>query len=205
MTFVRLILPVLTLLLLTACGLAEDERDEENKYIYITFSDQAFKAYCLEGFDSDKDGRISRYEARRIREIVCPSRGIRSLYEIGEFAYLESIDCRGNEIAELDLRKCALLRRVNCSQNALVSLDVRGLRGLTSLTCNSNLLPLLDLTSTVSIAALDARSNRFETLDLSSCSAFLKANTRDNAKLKTIYCLASQSVDCDGHTSVEIR
>lgn len=40
-------LPVLLLLLSAACGLAEDERDEKNRYIYLTFYDKAFEAYCL--------------------------------------------------------------------------------------------------------------------------------------------------------------
>ena len=34
-------LPVLLLLLSAACGLAEDERDEKNRYIYLTFYDKA--------------------------------------------------------------------------------------------------------------------------------------------------------------------
>ena len=58
-------LPVLLLLLSAACGLAEDERDEKNRYIYLTFYDKAFEAYCLDEFDVDGDGRISRYEAQR--------------------------------------------------------------------------------------------------------------------------------------------
>ena len=42
-------LPVLLLLLSAACGLAEDERDEKNRYIYLTFYDKAFEAYCQIG------------------------------------------------------------------------------------------------------------------------------------------------------------
>ena len=72
-------LPALLVLLSTACGLAEDERDEENKYIYLTFYDKAFEAYCLGAFDVDGDGRISRYEAQRVRGMECPERGIASL------------------------------------------------------------------------------------------------------------------------------
>ena len=62
-------LPVLLLLLSAACGLAEDERDEKNRYIYLTFYDKAFEAYCLGEFDVDGDGRISRYEAQRVRTV----------------------------------------------------------------------------------------------------------------------------------------
>lgn len=57
------LLPALVLVSVTACGLADDERDEENKYIYPTFSDKTFEAYCLGEFDLDGNGRISRYEA----------------------------------------------------------------------------------------------------------------------------------------------
>lgn len=55
--------PLLAFALLAACGLADDERDDKNKRVYITFADPAFEAYCLEHFDIDHDGRISRYEA----------------------------------------------------------------------------------------------------------------------------------------------
>ena len=51
-------LSVLFVLLCTACGLAEDDRDEDNKYIYLDFYDKAFEAYCLEKFDTNGDGRI---------------------------------------------------------------------------------------------------------------------------------------------------
>ena len=57
-------LPVLLLLLSAACGLAEDERDEKNRYIYLTIYDKAFEAYCLGEFDVEGDGRISRQEAQ---------------------------------------------------------------------------------------------------------------------------------------------
>ena len=75
-------LPALLVLLSTACGLAEDERDEENKYIYLTFYDKAFEAYCLGAFDVDGDGRISRYEAQRVRTVECPERGVASLSDL---------------------------------------------------------------------------------------------------------------------------
>ena len=40
-------LSVLLVLFCTACGLAEDDRDEENKHIYLTFYNKAFETYCL--------------------------------------------------------------------------------------------------------------------------------------------------------------
>ena len=87
-------LSVLLVLFCTACGLAEDDRDEENKHIYLTFYDKAFETYCLEKFDVNGDGRISRYEAQRVRRMECPERGIASLTDIREFFNLRELDCR---------------------------------------------------------------------------------------------------------------
>ena len=120
-------LPVLLLLLSAACGLAEDERDEKNRYIYLTFYDKAFEAYCLGEFDVDGDGRISRYEAQRVRTVECPERGVASLSDLKEFTRLERLDCRGNALTRLDVTMTRL-EWLDCSDNGLVSLAVRPAR-----------------------------------------------------------------------------
>lgn len=175
-------LPVLLLLLSAACGLAEDERDEKNRYIYLTFYDKAFEAYCLGEFDVDGDGRISRYEAQRVRTVECPERGVASLSDLKEFTRLERLDCRGN---------------------GLVSLDVNGLRGLAYLDCGGNSLPRLDLQSNASLATLLCPDNALAgSLDVTSCASGLRADVRGNPSLATVYCLASQSVDFNGPTEL---
>ena len=132
--------PLLAFALLAACGLAEDERDDKNKRVYITFADPAFEAYCLEHFDIDHDGRISRYEAQRVLKMDCPDRGIAHMWEIGEFSRLERLDCSGNDLTQLDLRKCTLLQTLDCSRNRIASLDLDGLRALLELNCADNAL-----------------------------------------------------------------
>lgn len=122
-------LPVLLLLLSAACGLAEDERDEKNRYIYLTFYDKAFEAYCLGEFDVDGDGRISRYEAQRVRTVECPERGVASLSDLKEFTRLERLGLPGQRAHALDVTMTRL-EWLDCSDNGLVSLDVNGLRGL---------------------------------------------------------------------------
>lgn len=193
---------LLAFLLLTACGLAEDERDDKNKRVYITFTDPAFEAYCLENFDINRDGRISRYEAQRVLKMDCPDRGIAGMWEIGEFSRLRELDCSDNLLTQLDLRNCTLLQTLDCSRNRITSLDLEGLRGLLEVNCSDNALTHLDLKSAGALRQLDCSHNRLITLDLRPCSEQLHADVRNNPPLATVYCRASQGVDADGHTEI---
>lgn len=197
------LLPVLLSLLASSCGLADRDSDERNRYVYLTFFDKRFEAFCLERFDLDNDSRISRYEAQRVREIACPGEGIASLADLQEFVNLERLDCSGNALTELDLTACAHLSRLDCRENDLVWLDVEDLRALVWLDCSENALAELDLTSNTSLVTLDARGNALQTLDLSTCAATLQADVRANSDLTTVYCrMATQSIRFDGITSL---
>lgn len=195
-------LTVLLVLFCTACGLAEGDRDEDNKHIYLKFYDKAFETYCLETFDTNGDGRISRYEAQRVRRMSCPGLGIASLSDIREFFNLRELDCRGNDLTQLDLTACTYLERLDCSYNDLGSLDVDGLRSLTELNCSVNGLPRLDLLSNPSLVQFDCRENALTTLDLAACSANLQADVRSNPGLARVYCRASQHISFDGPTEI---
>ncbi len=197
----RLSLPLL--LLLTTCGLAEGTEDEDNKLDYLTFSDSAFENFCIETIDLNGDGRISRYEAQRVRTLDCSNRNIRSLWDISTFVYLERLDCSNNRLEWLDLTSCARLETVVCSGNLLTSINLDGLRRLTSLDCSSNSLVQLNVASNSSLAWLDCRNNAFRaTLDFTSCSPLLQADARSNPELTTIYCHTSQQVIVDGQTQL---
>ena len=198
-------IPALALLLFTACGLAENEQDDKNKRIYITFTDPAFEQFCLGMFDLDHDGRISRYEAQRVLVMDCSGRNISAMWEIGEFSRLRELDCSGNNLTRLDLRKCPDLQKLDCGDNEITSLDIDGLRGLAVLDCAGNLLARLDLKSNSSLRQLDCRGNLLVTLDLTPCSGQLQADTRDNPFLTTVYRLGSQGVDYNGPTEVVVR
>lgn len=193
---------IIALLAFSACGLAEDERDYDNQFVYLTFSDAVFETWCLERFDLNSDGRISRYEAQRVRTIDCSGCGIGELSRIEEFTRLEKLVCRGNSLTMLDLRKCTDLALLDCGSNALVSLDLDGLRGLTTLDCSDNRLVVLGLQSAVSLRQLDCRFNSLVTLDLKACSSNLGADVRNNPSLTTVYALPSQNVNSEGPTDV---
>lgn len=200
------VFPLLAALFATACGLADDPQDETNKSVYPTFFDKTFEAWCIETFDLDGDGRISRYEAQRVREVSCPGRGIVSLSDLREFPNLERLDCSDNALEELDLTACPLLESLDCRSNALVRLEVTDLRGLTRLDCSDNALERLDLTSNTSLLQLDVRRNRLRTLDVSTCAGTLQADVRENPDLATVYCRPqTQGIRFDGITTLVAR
>ena len=96
---------------LHSCGLGEDSRDEDNRYVYLRFADPAFEAYCLEHWDLNGDGRISRYEAQRVWDMDCSSLGIKTLAGIEEFTALRKPDCSGKEIVSPDVAQCIFLEQ----------------------------------------------------------------------------------------------
>lgn len=176
------------LLPLVGCGLAESERDERNKYVYLTFADPAFERYCLDHFDTSRDGRLSRYEAERVRRMDCAGLGIREMFEIRFFTRLERLDCSRNELAQLVLTDCRLLAWLACGDNRLTLLDVNGLRGLTTLSCSGNRLERLNLGSNSSLSQFEARENPFRVLDVSLCSLAMQlVDVRDCRALGMLY------------------
>ena len=185
-----------------ACGLAEDERDEKDRYVYLDLSDASFSAYCLAQFDSDGDGQLSRYEARRVLHIDCSGLGIASLDDLSRFENLETLDCSCNALTTLDVSRLPSLQRLDCAENKLQRLEIGALRSLTALRCSQNRLTSLDLGRCTALANLEARANLFPSLDLRNCAAGLQADLCDNASLHTLYCLLSQDVWADGHTDV---
>ena len=198
----------LLLIFATACGLTDDERDETDKYAYVTFSDAAFERFCLERYDTDNDGRVSRYEAHAVATMDCAGLDIRSLNGIEAFVNLRALDCSDNLLDRLDVTRCIRLERLDCGGNVLASLDVRGLRQLASLLCMGNDLRILDLTDNVSLSRFNGSDNDFRLLNLSTCATRIELlRTTGNPSLTVIYLRADQQVSeqaIDGWTRISI-
>ena len=191
--------------LLGGCGMAERDDEDRKSYDYLTLHDEAFAQYCLKAFDTNRDGRLSRYEAESVRHIECRDRGIRSLDQIDAFSRLESLDCSGNELESLDLTKNRELQRIHCANNKLRELSLGSLRRLTELDCRKNLLTEIALAGNASLQRLDCCDNAFSMLDVSVCSQLLKADVRSNPHLSVVYYRAGQQVNYEAPTVLIAR
>ena len=83
----------------------------------VEIPDANFKAYLLEKFDANKDGKISLSEAQKVTEINCSGRNIQDLTGIEKFVNLERLNCCNNQLDELELRYNKKLEWLVCNNN----------------------------------------------------------------------------------------
>lgn len=134
---------------------------------YVDFDDEAFKAYCVENFDSDEDGDISIAEAEVPASMNVSNLGIRSMKGLECFVNLTYLDCNVNQITELDVSNLTHLETLLCNGNQLTSLDLSSNTALEQVYCTGNRLSSLNLGSNSSLTILNVTSNQLSSLDLS--------------------------------------
>ena len=168
---------------------------EEKKGIKIgsnTFPDEKFRAYILKKIDKDGDGYLSETEIAETTSITCADRSISSLKGIEYFVNVQSIDCRGNNLTQLDVSKNIYLRGLACFENNLTQLDVSKNTVLEKLACQQNNLIQLDVSKNVWY--LNCYKNNLTQLDVSK-----------NVTLWYLYCDNNNLTQLDISKSVELR
>lgn len=156
------------------------------------FDDTKFRSYCMENFDTDKDGKLSEEEALAVTEIDCSGLGISSLKGINKFKNLEVLRCGTafDEITRttlynsitgsLDLSVFSNLKEVDVSNNKLTSLKVSGLKSLESLACYVNQIKSLDLSGLERLTELDCSSNKLTALDVKMLEGLKSLSVSNN-------------------------
>ena len=174
--------------------------------------DPGFRAYVLENFDTDRDGKISSEEADAVlvidlgREEPTDTPGIKSLegveyfknlreligafhpltsLRLSENTALTKLNCRDSRLTSLDLAQNTALIRLDCHNNRLTALNLTGNPMLTELVCSYNLLPTLDLSENTMLTDLWCESNRLTSIDLSQNKALSRLYC-DNNRLTTL-------------------
>ena len=98
------------MILLSNCG-GKDSK------LFVEIPDSNFKGYLLENFDSNKDGRISLSEAKKVKEMDCSGRNIKELTGIEKFENLERLICSNNQLDELDVCYNKKISWLDCRNN----------------------------------------------------------------------------------------
>lgn len=192
----RLLLFLSPFLLLSACGMADDERTEESKRTFVTIADPAFREYLLQTYDLNGDSRISHYEAERVLYIDCSGWGIASLYGIENFTSLRSLDCSDNGLVTLDLSRLAQLEELDCSGNDLSRVRIGELRRLWRIACADNRIDYLDLEYAGSLLELNCANNTLTTLDVSNGqSHMISVDATGNGPMTVFYKGRTQLID----------
>ena len=155
--------------------------------------DPGFRAYVLENFDTDRDGKISSEEADAVlvidlgREEPTDTPGIKSLegveyfknlreligafhpltsLRLSENTALTKLNCRDSQLTALDLSKNKALTLLDCAYNQLTALDLADNTALIGLNCSGNQLSVLDLTQNPELTGLNCSHNRLTALNL---------------------------------------
>lgn len=124
----------------------------------VNFDDEDFKAYCLQHFDTNNDGIISKSEAAAVEEIDVCTDNISSLGGIEYFTGLKSLKCAGSGIAtrsgnsdftgqleSIELGSLILLEELDCHENNLEELDLSGNPNLDNVDCTNNPMTVIHL------------------------------------------------------------
>ncbi len=169
---------------------AEVEINEDN------FPDVNFMLYVREELDTNQSGTLSSTERTQVKKIDVSNRGIKSLEGINYFTNIESLECYGNELTWLDVRKNWALTYLDCSNNKL-----EGLRGgaeytdcsfncitdmpdedyISTLICHHNQISYAYIDHAENLRQLDCSNNQITTMDLT-----------DATELKTLNCSYNQ-------------
>ena len=141
------------------------------------FPDANFRSYVQTEFDKDGDKKLSSTEIAAVKEIIASTKGIKNLKGIEFFTALETLNCVGNELTDLDVSKNTELTRLECWDNKLTALDMSKNTELTRLGCWKNELTALDVSKNTELTSLNCGFNKLTALDVSN-----------NAKLEKLIC-----------------
>ena len=142
------------------------------------FPNENFRNYVSREFDTNKDGKLSKYELDKVEEInIANTSLVYSLKGIEYFKNLTKLIFYGNYLTELDVSKNINLTTLHCYGNNLKSLDVTKNTKLTELYCCCNNLKSLDVTKNTKLTKLYCSNNNLKSLDV-----------RENINLTTLYC-----------------
>ena len=167
------------------------------------FPDNVFRTYVLihEASNGNGDGRLSDSEIAAFTSAEFRTAGIKSLKGIEYLTGLTRLECRGNELTELDLSNNTNLVYLDCSYNKITELDLMECTELTYLQCSNNSslarldvsackkLETLYCTSLPALPELDVSGlTALEILDCTHCPSMTRLDVSGCQSLTSLLC-----------------
>jgi Leucine-rich repeat (LRR) protein len=152
----------------------------------IEIPDAHFKSELVSNkfINTNLDDEIQLSEAMNYTgHLDVSNASITDLSGIENFTSITSLDCRHNNLYEINFGLNNNLTRLSCGFNNLLDLDVSMFSSLQSLDVQSNDLMKLKIYNNVELARLLCQNNQLENLDLSNNLNLIKLNCSYNRLL----------------------
>ena len=159
----------------TAFSVGEDITD--------AFTDPNFLAAVRDKINKPS-GPIYEEDLLGITTLFVTWLNISSLAGIEYFLDLNTLNCYGNLLTELDLSKNTALTHLDCCKNQLMELNISNNTVLKQLKCYDNLLTELDLHKNTALGQLLCLNNLLTELDLHNNTELVQINCSNNRLTK---------------------
>lgn len=170
----------------------------------IDIPDPYFRQYCIQNFDKNNDGQLTKREAFGITSIIT-SGEIESLQGIEAFENLYQLNVKA-QITEVDLSHLSELSILDLTGNKLRSLDLRKNDKLIFVDCDDNQLETL-LIGENNLASLSCSDNRLSSLTIGQGGDNSFTLNCDNNRLTSLSLTGCRWLNCDNNrlTSLDLN
>lgn len=156
--------------------------DEQN------FPDGVFRSYVSDNFDEDGDGYLCDAEIENANTISIYGsvrKRVADLTGIELLPYLTRLDCRNNDLTELDVSNNTALETVDCSRNNISELDFSSNTSIKVLSVGHNPLTELTLGYNSELYALNCLDTSLSEVDISGLPNIILAYTEGDCVTET--------------------
>ena len=148
---------------------------------YTSIPDPNFEQALINlGYDNNLDGQVLTNNINTVTSLDVSWIGINNLTGINDFINLDTLDCRGNQLANLNVSQNSNLNWLDCSENQLTYLNLTQNISLVKFWSYNNLLTSLDVSQNVNLTNLSITRNNLTSLDVSQNILLTHLNVTDN-------------------------
>lgn len=171
----------------------------------IDIPDPYFRQYCIQNFDKNNDGQLTKREALEVTSITIWNEKFESLQGVEAFENLSQLDVIRTQITEIDLSHLSELSSLDLSYNKLRSLDLRKNNKLKFVKCSWNELETL-LIGENNLVSLSCNDNRLSSLTIVQGGDNSFTLNCDNNRLTSLSLTGCRWLNCDNNrlTSLDL-